>query len=143
VRDYTRNDTSHLGDIQRTGDTSLVSRGAGVALPARVLQAGSSDETWSVWMRETSPDNAKQEIRGHAAYRLRGVAYNGSHRRLGRGLGDYLYGSRGRMRMSVYKEMGAAYLTRTKDLTLVGVPPAGRVRGEVVSPRQRSLMMYA
>ena len=36
---------------------------AGVALPARVLHAGFSDETWSVWMGETSPDNAKQERR--------------------------------------------------------------------------------
>jgi hypothetical protein len=68
-------DTSHLRDIQRTGDTSLVSsRGAGVALLARVLHAGSSDETWSVWMRETSLDNAKR-VNGS-----RGVAYNGSHR---------------------------------------------------------------
>jgi hypothetical protein len=41
----------------------LVSGRAGIALPARVLHAGPSDETWSVWMRETSPDNAKQEIR--------------------------------------------------------------------------------
>ena len=61
--DYTLKDTSHLRDIQRTGDTSLVSGRAGVTLPARVLQAGSSDETWSVWMRETLPDNAKQERR--------------------------------------------------------------------------------
>jgi hypothetical protein len=40
-------DTSHLEEIQRTGDMSLVSREAGVALPAWVLQAGFSDETWS------------------------------------------------------------------------------------------------
>jgi len=33
-----------------------------------VLHAGSSDETWSAWRRETSPDNAKQEIRTHPAY---------------------------------------------------------------------------
>jgi hypothetical protein len=33
--------------------------------------------------------------------------------------------------MSVYEEIGAGYLTRTKDLNLYG--------GEVVSPRQRSL----
>ena len=53
-------------------------------------------------------------------YRLRGVAYNGSHRWPEGGLGDYLYGLRGRMRMSVYGETGAGYLTRTKDLNLLG-----------------------
>ena len=47
----------------------MVSGKAGVALPAWVLYAGSSDETWSVWMRETSPDNAKQERRTHLTYR--------------------------------------------------------------------------
>jgi hypothetical protein len=39
--------------------------------------------------------------------------------------------------MSVYKKMGAGYLTRTKDLTLAGVSLARRRRGDVVSPRQR------
>jgi len=33
-------------------------------------------------------------------------------------LRDYLHGSRGQTRMSVYEETGAGYLTRTKDLTL-------------------------
>jgi len=47
------------------------------------------------------------------------------------------------MRMSVYKEMGAGYLTRAKDLTLAGESLARRRRGELVSPRQRSPMMYA
>jgi hypothetical protein len=41
-----------------------------------------------------------------------------------KGLEDYLYGSRGRMRMSVYREAGAGYLARTKDLT----PDADRMR---------------
>jgi hypothetical protein len=36
----------------------------------------------------------------------------------GHGLGDYLYGSRGRMRMSVCKETEPSYLTRTENLTL-------------------------
>jgi hypothetical protein len=61
--DYTGKDTSHLRDTLRTRDTSLVSGGACVALPAWVLHAGSSDETWSAWWRETSPGNAKQEMR--------------------------------------------------------------------------------
>jgi len=38
--------------------------------------------------------------------------------------------------MSVYKEMGASYLTYTKDLTPAGVSLARRRRGEVVLPRQ-------
>ena len=37
-------DISHLGDIQRTGDISLINRRAGVVLPARVLYVGSSNE---------------------------------------------------------------------------------------------------
>ena len=45
----------------------MVSRGAGIALPAQVLYTGSSDEIWSVWMRETSPDNAKQAKRARFA----------------------------------------------------------------------------
>jgi len=44
----------------RTEDTSLVSGRACVALPAWVLQAGFSDETWPARWRETSPGNAKQ-----------------------------------------------------------------------------------
>jgi hypothetical protein len=36
--------------------------------------------------------------------------------------------------MSVYKEMGAGYLPRTKDLILAGVSSARRRRGEVVLP---------
>jgi hypothetical protein len=56
IREVARKD----GKRKRYRDTSLVSEGAGVALPARVLQAGFSDETWSVWMRKISPDNAKQ-----------------------------------------------------------------------------------
>ena len=38
--------------------------------------------------------------------------------------------------MSVYKEMGTGYLTRTKDLIFAGVSLARRRREEVVSPRQ-------
>ena len=59
IREVTRED----GKRRIYRDTSLVSGRAGVALPARVLHAGSSDETWSVWLREISPDNAKQERR--------------------------------------------------------------------------------
>jgi hypothetical protein len=47
------------------------------------------------------------------------------------------------MRISVYKEMGAGYLTRTKDLILVGGSHTKRMRGEVISSRQRSPVIYA
>ena len=40
------------------------------------------------------------------------------------------------MRISVYREMGAGYFTRTKDQIFAGVSLARRRRGEVVSPRQ-------
>jgi hypothetical protein len=75
--EYLRENTGRDG---HTRDTSLVSGRSGVTLPARVLQAGFFNKTWSAWQRETSPGNAKQEIRISHAYRLRGVAYNGSHR---------------------------------------------------------------
>jgi len=38
------------------------------------------------------------------------------------------------MRMSVYKKMGSAYLTRTKDLILACAMLAIGMREEVVSP---------
>jgi hypothetical protein len=45
--------------------------------------------------------------------------------------------------MSVYKETGAGYLTRTKDLNLLCESHASRRRDKVVSPRQYNLAMYA
>jgi hypothetical protein len=43
----------------------------------------------------------------------------------------------------MYKEMGAGYLTRTKDLIFAGVSLARRRRGEVVSLKQRYSVIYA
>ena len=48
-------------------DAILISGGARIALPVWVLHAGSSDQTWSAWRRETLPENAKQEIRTRSA----------------------------------------------------------------------------
>jgi len=74
-------------------------------------------KTWPAWRWETTPGNAKRVSDS------RGVACTGSHGGLRRGskelanLRDYLHGLRGQTRMSVYKETGAGYLARTKDLT--------------------------
>jgi hypothetical protein len=46
----------------------------------------------------------------------RGVVYNGSHGWIYGVLRDCLYSPRGQMRVSVYKESGVDYLTRTWDL---------------------------
>src|SRR5436853_816656 len=64
---YIREVTRENGKRLEYRDTNLVSRKAGVALPARVLHAGFSDETWSVWIGETSLNNAKQERRSRLA----------------------------------------------------------------------------
>ena len=40
-------------------------------------------------------------------------------------LRDCLYGSRGRMRMSVYEKIGTGYLTRTEGRTLAYVRGSG------------------
>jgi hypothetical protein len=62
--------TSHLKDTQRTGDTSLVSREAGVALPARVLHAGLSVETWSAQLGEIPLGNAKRVVTTRGAWHV-------------------------------------------------------------------------
>src|SRR5436853_1588211 len=64
---YIREVTRENGKRLEYRDTSLVSGRAGVALPARGLHAGFSDKTWSVWIGETSLDNAKQERRAQLA----------------------------------------------------------------------------
>jgi hypothetical protein len=45
--------------------------------------------------------------------------------------------------MSVYKEIKAGYLIRTKDLNLSCESHASRRGDKVMSPRQRSLATYA
>jgi hypothetical protein len=44
--------------------------------------------------------------------------------------------------MSVYKEIEAGYLIRTKDLNLSCKSYASRRENEVISPKQRSLATY-
>jgi hypothetical protein len=45
--------------------------------------------------------------------------------------------------MSVYEEIKAGYLIRTKDLNLLCESHTSRREDEVMSPRQRSLATYA
>src|SRR5436853_2772468 len=66
---YIREVTRENGKRSEYRNTNLVSKKADIVLPAQVLYAGSSDETWSVGIGETSVNNAKQERRSRFAYR--------------------------------------------------------------------------
>jgi hypothetical protein len=61
----------------------------------------------------------------------RGAVYNGSHSWIYGILRDCLYSPRGRMRVSVYKEPGVNYLTRTEGLRLALADRSGVVLADL------------